>query len=311
MPSLDIVIVNWNAGQQLQCCISSIAAGQRESFRIDRVVVVDNASSDGSLKGLQSVGVPLGVIPNATNRGFAAACNQGAAGSAADYLLFLNPDVVLEPCALEGSLAFMQQPKNARVGICGIQLCHSNGEIARGCARFPRAAHFFAMATGLERVAPSRFPGARMEEWDHQNSRTVDHVIGAFFLVRRELFTNLHGFDERFFVYLEDVDFSYRAWRSGWSSYYLATVRAEHNGGGCSQQVRAARLFYSLRSRILYAYKHLSVMSATGVMFLTAFVEPIVRLGRALFRGSFAELAEISDGYWKLWKCAAQGRRQQ
>jgi N-acetylglucosaminyl-diphospho-decaprenol L-rhamnosyltransferase len=310
MPSLAIVIVNWNAGKQLQRCISSIVAAQRESFRIDRVIVVDNASSDGSSERLRSAGLPLVVIANPANRGFAVACNQGAGGSTADYLLFLNPDVVLEPCALEESVAFMQKPENARVGICGIQLFNSTGEIARSCARIPRAAHFFAMATGLERIAPSRFPGALMEEWDHQMSRTVEHVIGAFFLVRRSLFASLGGFDERFFVYLEDIDFSCRALQSGWTSYYLATVRAQHNGGGCSEQVRATRLFYSLRSRILYAYKHLSVISATAVLLLTIFVEPVVRLGRALFRGSFAELAEVSDGYWKLWKCAAQGMRQ-
>lgn len=310
MPSLDIVLVNWNAGRRLQRCISSIELAQQESFHIDRVIVVDNASSDGSEEGLQSAGLPLVVIPNETNRGFAAACNQGAEGSNADYLLFLNPDVVLEPCALGESVAFMQQPENARVGICGIQLLDATGSIARSCARIPRAGHFFAMATGLERIAPSRFPGALMEEWDHQASRAVEHVIGAFFLVRRSLFASLGGFDERFFVYLEDIDFSCRARQSGWNSYYLANVRAEHSGGGCSEQVKATRLFYSLRSRILYAYKHLSVMSATGVLLLTIFVEPVVRLGRALFRGSFTELAEVSDGYWKLWKCAAQGMRQ-
>jgi|SRR5579863_1232744 len=310
MPSLDIVIVNWNAGKQLQRCLSSIAAAQRQSFCVDRVIIVDNASSDGSLDRLQPAGLPLIVIANQANRGFAVACNQGAAGSTADYLLFLNPDVVLEPSALEESVVFMQQPENARVGICGIQLLNSTGEIARGCARFPSPAHFFAMATGLERIAPNRFPGAVMKEWDHQVSRKVDHVIGAFFMVRCNLFASLSGFDERFFVYLEDIDFSYRAWQSGWNSYYLATVRAEHSGGGCSEQVKATRLFYSLRSRIQYAYKHLSVTSATAVLLLTIFIEPVVRFGHALLRGSFAELAEVSDGYWKLWKCAAQGMRQ-
>jgi N-acetylglucosaminyl-diphospho-decaprenol L-rhamnosyltransferase len=310
MPSLDIVIVNWNAGKRLQRCISSIATAQRESFNINRVVVVDNASSDGSLEGLQPVGLPLVVIANPANRGFAAACNQGAGESTADYLLFLNPDVVLEPCALEESVTLMQQPENARIGICGIQLINSTGEVARSCARIPRAAHFFAMATGLERIAQSRFPGALMEEWDHRSSCMVEHVIGAFFWVRRSLFSSLGGFDERFFVYLEDIDFSCRARQAGWNSYYLATVRAEHSGGGCSEHVKATRLFYALRSRILYAYKHLPATSATVVLLLTIVVEPVVRLGRALFRGSFAELAEVSDGYWKLWKCAAQGMRQ-
>jgi GT2 family glycosyltransferase len=301
MPSLDIVIVNWNAGHQLQRCISSIATARQESFCINRVIVVDNASSDGSIGRLQSAGLPLVVVSNLTNCGFAVGCNQGAEGSVAEYLLFLNPDVVPEPGSLEDPLAFMQQPENAKVGICGIQLLTSDEQIARSCARFPKARHLLAIAAGLDRIAPKCFPGAILEEWDHRESRSVDHVIGAFFLVRRSLFVSLGGFDERFFVYLEDLDFSYRAWQSGWSSYYLATVRASHIGGGCSRQVIATRLFYSLRSRILYAYKHLSVMGATAVLLVTAFVEPVIRLGYALIHGSFSEAAEVSDGYWKLW----------
>lgn len=310
MPSLDIVIVNWNAGQQLQRCLSSIATARQESFCLNRVVVVDNASSDVSLERVQSVGLPLVVISNPINRGFAVACNQGAKGSKADYLLFLNPDVVLEPDTLAGPMAFMQRPENAQVGICGIQFLSSTGEIARSCARFPQAWNFLAMTTGLHRLVPSRFPGLVLEEWDHQVSRMVDHVIGAFFLVRRTLFVSLGGFDERFFVYLEDLDFSYRAWQSGWSSYYLATVRGAHRGGGCSEQVKATRLFYSLHSRILYAYKHFSTLSATAVLLATVFVEPVIRLGRALTRGSFVEITEVSDGFWKLWKHAAVGTKR-
>jgi N-acetylglucosaminyl-diphospho-decaprenol L-rhamnosyltransferase len=301
MPSLDIIIVNWNAGQQLQRCISSIATAQQESFCINRVVVVDNGSSDGSMERLQSAGLPLIVISNLANSGFAVACNQGAGNSTAEYLLFLNPDVVPELGSMEAPMQFMQQPENVKVGICGIQLLNSDGEIAHSCARFPKTRHFLAMAIGLDRIAPKYFPGATLEEWDHRTSRNVDHVIGAFFLVRRSLFVSLGGFDERFFVYLEDLDFSCRAWESGWSSYYLANTQASHVGGGCSEQAKASRLFYSLRSRILYAYKHLSTMRATAVLLVTAFVEPLIRLGYALIRGSFVEVAEVSDGYWKLW----------
>jgi N-acetylglucosaminyl-diphospho-decaprenol L-rhamnosyltransferase len=310
MPSLDVVIVNWNAGEKLQCCISSIATTRQESFRINRIVVVDNASSDGSIERLQTEALASVIISNPTNRGFAAACNQGAGGSTADYLLFLNPDVVPEPGSLEVPTAFMQRLENAHIGICGIQLLKSNGEIARSCARFPKTRHLLAMAIGLDRLSPGCFPGAALEAWDHQESRAVDHVIGAFFLVRRSLFVSLGGFDERFFVYLEDLDFSYRAMQSGWSSYYLATVRASHIGGGCSEQVKAARLAYSLRSRILYAYKHLSPMSAIAVLLVTTFVEPVIRLSRAVVRGSFAEIAEVSDGYWRLWKNATPSARR-
>ena len=105
-----------------------------------------------------------------------------------------------------------------------------------------------------------------MREWNHEESREVDQVMGAFFLVRQKLFEEWGGFDERFFVYLEDVDFSSRARRVGWRSFYMAGVKAYHKGGGTSEQIKSTRLFYSLRSRILYSYKHFSCASATALL---------------------------------------------
>jgi GT2 family glycosyltransferase len=126
--------------------------------------------------------------------------------------------------------------------------------------------------------------------------------MGAFFLVRRALFERLLGFDERYFVYYEDLDFSFRALQGGWSSYFLSTARAVHRGGGCSEHVKAARLFYSLRSRILYAYKHFPSANATGVLLATLLFEPVARLGRAVIRGSVAEIVETGQGYWSFCK---------
>src|SRR5258708_40080093 len=103
-----------------------------------------------------------------------------------------------------------------------------------------------------------------MSDCDYFDTRRVDVVTGAFLLVRRGIFEVLGGFDERFFVYLEDVDFLYRVGQAGWRCYYLAAARAYHRGGGCSEQAKAARLFYALRSRILYSYKHFGRASAIG-----------------------------------------------
>ena len=91
-PSRSIIIVNWNAGQQLSDCISSICCVMKSSFTLAEVVVVDNGSTDDSLVGIEQLGVSVCAIRNNENRGFAAACNQGAPKASADYLLFLNPD---------------------------------------------------------------------------------------------------------------------------------------------------------------------------------------------------------------------------
>ncbi|MFQ5780560.1 MAG: glycosyltransferase family 2 protein, partial [Nitrospiria bacterium] len=137
--------------------------------------------------------------------------------------------------------------------------------------------------------------------WNHRESREVDHVIGAFFLVRRSLYKALDGFDERFFVSFEDLDFSCRAEKAGWRSYYLATVQAYHKGGGTSEQIKSTRLFYTLRSRILYGYKHLGWWVATGLMLGTLLLEPLARIGFAIVRGSFVRLQETVGAYAMLW----------
>ena len=122
MVSLDIVIVNWNTARELMECLASIAASDRSAFHLARVVVVDNASRDGFCLELEAGQLPLTVVRNAENRGFAAACNQGAAGSKADYMLFLNPDTRLFPETLTHTVAFLERPDSGDIGICGIRL---------------------------------------------------------------------------------------------------------------------------------------------------------------------------------------------
>ena len=302
MITLDIIIVNWNAGKQLYECLKSVEATHRDGFILSRVVVVDNASTDGSADRLDDVDLPLVAIRNEQNRGFAAACNQGAKGSAADYLLFLNPDTRLSEDSLIKPLSFMEHSENWRVGIMGIQLVDEDSRVSRTCTRFPKPSMFFSKMLGLDRLSPRFFPSHFMTEWDHSDSREVEHVIGAFFLVRRFLFEELGGFDERFFVYLEDLDFSLRARQAGYSSYYLAGSQAYHKGGGTSEQVKAQRLFYSLRSRILYGYKHFGDFSATALLMGTILIEPLSRLVLALSHLSLAQFKETLSGYWALWR---------
>jgi GT2 family glycosyltransferase len=300
--NIRVVIVNWNAGHQLRECLKSMVIANLNGFDLKRVVVVDNASTDGSAEGLDDISLPLTVIRNLGNRGFAAACNQGAKGSKADYLLFLNPDTRIFEDSLIKPLIFMEQPENHKMGIVGIQLVDETGRISRTCARFPTPSMFFSKMLGLNMLFPRYFSSHFMSEWDHGETREVDQVMGAFFLIRRQLFEPLGGFDERFFVYFEEVDLSRRAYNKGWKTVYLADAQAFHRGGGTSEQVKATRLFYSLRSRIQYGYRHFGWFSATLLTAGTLFVEPLSRFALAIGRRSVREAKETIRGYAMLWR---------
>jgi GT2 family glycosyltransferase len=297
-----VVIVNWNSGSYLQKCLDSIEITNREDFALDRVVIVDNASVDDSMANLNGIHLPLIVAKNQENLGFAAACNHGAKESTADYILFLNPDIGLFRDSLNAPMLFMELSGNEKVAIIGIQLVDDSGNVSPTCARFPTPGRLFAGVLGLDKLFAKRFSSHFMKEWNHGETRAVDQVMGAFFLVRRSLFENLSGFDERFFVYFEDLDFSYRAYQHGYRSIYLATVQAYHAGGGVSKQIKAKRLFYSLRSRILYCYKHFQWGKATGVLIGTLLIEPFTRLVWAFARASWIELAETVKAYALLWR---------
>lgn len=268
---------------------------------MESVVVVDNGSKDASLDGIERFNLPLRLVRNEENKGFAAACNQGAAQSTSEFILFLNPDTQLFEGSLSRPMDFMVDPKNADVGVCGIQLLNETDEISRHCARFPTLASYCVEALGLSRFGPFKKMGVHMRDWGHDETRSVDHVIGAFYLIRRRIFEQLGGFDERFFVYLEDLDLSYRARLSGWGSIYLVGATAFHKGGGTSEQVKAHRLFYSLRSRVLYAFKHFPRLKAWAVFLLTILVEPLSRFLWAILRRSAQEISDTAKGYSMLW----------
>ena len=302
IPSVDIVIVDYDAWNLVRDCLISIATNLSTRVRVDRVVVVENGTTRPEGEWWQCLHLPLHFIQNETNRGFAAACNQGAAGTSADFLLFLNPDTRLEKDSLEAPVCFLQKPENEHVGIVGIQLVDENGRVSRSCSRFPCVPQFANSAFGLSRVSRQHFPGGFMLEWDHLSTREVDLVIGAFFFVRSSLFGHLNGFDERFFVYFEDDDFAMRARTIGYRTCYLSDARCFHRGQGTTDKIKAERLFYSLRSRLQFGSKHFGIGQRIILVFVTLVVEPHSRLAIALARRSLKDVVETLRAYRLLWK---------
>ncbi len=141
-----------------------------------------------------------------------------------------------------------------------------------------------------------------MHEWDHKNSRVVDEVMGAFFMVKTDLFRKLMGFDERYFVYYEELDFSKRAFEAGYKTKYIVESQAFHKGGGVSGQVKAQRLFYNLQSRMLYSFKHFGKSKGFFIVFITLLVEPFARLFFGILKRNKSEVLELISGYKMLIK---------
>jgi len=301
MKSIDIVIVNWNSQDYLRECILSISQ-IRGNIKIS-VIIVDNNSTDTSLDNIDNPNIylPLTILKNNRNLGFGTACNQGANLSKADYLLFLNPDTKLCHNSIQEAMEFLENPDNSEIGICGAQLLNDDGSINPSCSRFPNPKCTIATMFGLQYLFPKTFSKQQMVEWDHRNNCVVDQVMGAFFLMRRSLFEELGGFDERFFVYFEEVDLSLRAKSKGWNSYYLSDSQIYHKGGGTTENIRGISLFYYLRSRILYGYKHFGFFSATILLIGTLIIEPFSRIIQSFKTKSKKEFLGVLQAYTCLY----------
>lgn len=303
---IDVVTVNWNSGALLRECVESVciaAGGARLNVTI---FVVDNASSDTSLSGIDGMSDSIVVIRNNENAGFGAACNQGARRGGAEFILFLNPDTRVTTHALTVPAQFLRMPEHADYAVCGVQLRDSDAAISRSCARNPSFGRLLNTSLGLPQLFPAYPLGIPMSDWDHECSRDVDHVIGAFYLIRRAVFEQIGGFDEAFFVYLEDLDLSLRVQRAGYRIRYLADAQAEHIGGGTSRQIKARRLFYSVRSRIVYVEKHFSGLRRAVLKLTIYCIEPVVRGLNAVFHSDREKLKQTYQAFRQLYKWALE-----
>jgi len=302
MKSFDIVIINWNSGNQLKECIDSVNKAIQTNYKLNKIVVVDNASTDYSLKLLDKNQENLKIIKNNENLGFGKACNQGAKDLKSDFILFLNPDMLVFEDTFLNLFKYIEKRDSSNIGIYGVQLVDENDKIQRNCARLPKLSTFIIRSLGLNKLSPTLFKSYTMEDWNHLDTREVDQVMGAFFMIRRDLFVELNGFDERFFVYYEELDLSKRVKDKGYKTLFVSEAKAYHKGGGTSEQVKAKRLFYNTRSRLIYAFKHFGFFQGIFLLLFTFTIEPITRTLFLVLKGKSSEIIENLKGFGMLYK---------
>jgi GT2 family glycosyltransferase len=192
---------------------------------------------------------------------------------------------------------------DSTIDILGCSLIDDNGKLTNNCSRFPTPIRIFNDASGLSKIAPKIFtPATIMTDWDHLQSRQVDQVIGAFMFMRKSIFEKIGYFDEQFFVYFEEVDFSKRLALANGKTYFNSAIKAIHSGEGTTHSVKAFRLFLSLRSRLQYSKKHFSYAGYLLVWFSTFLIEPFARILFLIFKGNAKEVKGILRGYNMLIK---------
>src|ERR1700722_13610608 len=221
--SLCIIIVSYNVRDRLRDCLRDLS-GQR-------VIVVDNASSDSSAAMVRAEFPAVELIANTDNRGFAAACNQGIAASTEEFILILNPDTLATPAALQALLDVMRAEPHA--GACGPRIVNPDGSLQPSCRRFPTLPRLLLDEFGLGKLFPrSKFFGDyRMTWWAHDQLREVDQLMGAALLLRRAALEQVGTFDERFFMYFEEVDLCLRLRDAGWKVLFVPAAKVIHHGG--------------------------------------------------------------------------------
>ncbi len=245
-PRVDVVVVCWNDRAKIVTALDSVFALPEviadPSFA--NVVVSDNGSTDGSVDFLRSrYPGKLQIVENRSNLGFAAACNRAFAATSAPYVFLLNPDAELKPGALATIVDFMDA--HPRCGIAGSRIYNYDGSIQESCGEFDTWTGAFLRSSAWGDLPPLRryANGAKTRAWGHADQRRVDLAIGAALCLRRTAIDELDGFDERFFLYHEEVDFAKRAALAGWESWYVPASEAVHEGMG------SARGNYNVESR--------------------------------------------------------------
>ncbi len=255
-PDLSVVIVNYNGGPLLRGCLERLHLGLPAG---SEVYVVDNASTDGSVDGLEAEFAGLRLIRNARNLGYGAANNQALQIVHGRYVLLLNPDVIVERDALATGMSFLDEHPD--VGILGARILLPNGQLDPPARRsFKTPSTYFFKALGLSRAFPRhrRFGRYYLSYLDEDELADVDAVVGAFMLMSRRLIEEIGGFDERFFLYCEDEDLCWRARQAGWRTVYHPGVVVHHRKGSSTRKRPLWATYHFHRSLLLYHRKNIA-----------------------------------------------------
>ncbi len=268
MVDVSVIIVNMNTRELLRECLESV----RRSSVTKEVIVVDNASTDGSPEMVAQQFPEVILKRNATNERFAKPNNDAMKIAGGRYLFLLNSDAAVRPEALERLLKFMDSHPN--VGMSGPQLLFPDGRIQPSCRGFVSLWTHCCDMFLLDRMFPlsTFFAGSEMTFFDHREQREVDHVMAAAVLVRSEAVQSVGMLDEKFSIYYNDLDWSYRMAASGWKTVFFPSAQVIHHLGSTARPlIKDENIFLEQYENIVYFYqKHFGGWAVVAYKILLA-----------------------------------------
>lgn len=251
--TVSVVIVSWRTRDALRDCVESVK--RQEEVSLSQIVVVDNASGDGSAEMVAAEFPDVRLIRNPDNRGFAAACNQGMRLADGSYILLLNPDTIVPPGTLAKVVRFADtHPESA---VVGCRVVRPDGTLEHTCFRFPDVLSVTISAFALDRLFPkSRICGRQfMTWWQRDSVRCVDVVTGSFMLVRGAAVEQVGLMDERYFMYAEEADWCYRFKQAGWKMTFTPDANIVHLSSQSSSQCWPRMYVWQRKSTLLFFEK--------------------------------------------------------
>lgn len=256
MPDFDlsITICSWNTRKDLRDCLKSIEACLSEG-KIE-TIVFENASEDESAEMVESEFPWVKLLKSNVNLGFGKGHNLAMEAASGRYFMPLNSDTIIHPNALRALIEFMDQ--HPEIGIVGPKLLNPDGSLQFSCRRFPTPMAALFRNTPLGKMFPKNKYSREylMQDWKHDEPREVDWVSGAAICIRRECYQKIGGFDEQFFMYLEDVDWCKRAGDAGFKVVYFPGAVITHAIGRSTDRVANAMIRQFHQSMMLFYRKH-------------------------------------------------------
>ena len=252
---LSVIIVNYNVKNLLRDCLLSV---QKAAHSIDtEIIVVDNTSSDGSVEMLKAEFKYVKLITNTQNLGFSKANNQGIAQAQGKYILLLNPDTLINKNTFEDCLNFSKQTNNC--GGIGVKMLDANNQFLKESKRgFPTPWASLCRLSILNKLFPNSalLNGYYLGHLSNDENHQVEVLAGAFIWIKKSIIDEIGGLDETYFMYGEDIDFSYRIQQAGYQNYFLGTVTILHYKGESTDKYSFKHIKYFYDAMKIFSKKH-------------------------------------------------------